>query len=52
MQYFKHLHDIHTACLGYLLRMDEQKTEGLTVYDSTGLAIEDLALAQYVFENS
>ena len=52
MQYFRPLHDIHTACLGYLLRMDEQKTEGLTVYDSTGLAIEDLALAQYVFENS
>ena len=47
--------------LGHLLRNIEQfgssligkrDVSGLTVYDSTGLAIEDLALAQYVFENS
>jgi ornithine cyclodeaminase/alanine dehydrogenase-like protein (mu-crystallin family) len=37
--------------LGHLLRTGKQNTEGLSVYDSTGLAIEDLALAEYVFTN-
>ena len=58
MQYLK---SDSIMCLGHLLRNIEQfgssligkrDVSGLTVYDSTGLAIEDLALAQYVFENS
>ena len=49
MQYLK---SDSIMCLGHLLRMGKRDASGLTVYDSTGLAIEDLALAQYVFENS
>jgi len=49
MQYLK---PDSIMCLGHLLRMGKRDASGLTVYDSTGLAIEDLALAQYVFENS
>ncbi len=51
MQHFKP-DSIFYRQLGYLLKMGEKNADGLTVYDSTGLAIEDLALAQYVFEKS
>ena len=53
MQYYKFMANApkpdSTMCLGSLLRTGKQNTEGLSVYDSTGLAIEDLALAEYVF---